>query len=35
MDEVIALPTIAELERVDRLAEVVNRIAGLEAAPAY
>ncbi len=34
MDEVIALPEIAELEQVDRLAEVVNRITGLEAAPA-
>jgi hypothetical protein len=29
MDEVIALPAIAELEQVNRLAEVVNRIAGL------
>jgi alkanesulfonate monooxygenase SsuD/methylene tetrahydromethanopterin reductase-like flavin-dependent oxidoreductase (luciferase family) len=29
MDEVIALPAIAELEQVDRLAEVANRIAGL------
>ncbi len=29
MDEVIALPAIAELEQVDRLAEVVDKITGL------
>lgn len=29
MDEVIALPGIAELDQVDRLAEVVNTVAGL------
>jgi hypothetical protein len=35
MDEVIALPEIAELEQVDRLVEVVNKITGLEAVSAY
>ena len=33
MDEVIALPEVAELEQVDRLAEVANKITGLEATP--
>jgi hypothetical protein len=34
MDEVIAWPCIAELDQVNRLADVVNKIAGLQAAPA-
>jgi hypothetical protein len=34
MDQVITLPEIAELEQVDRVVEVVNKITGLEAASA-
>ena len=34
MDEVIAWPCIAELDQINRLAQVVNKIAGLQAAPA-
>ena len=30
MDQVITLPEIAELEQVDRVVEVVNKITGLE-----
>ncbi len=34
MDEVIAWPCIPELDQVDRLAEIVNKIAGLQTASA-
>jgi alkanesulfonate monooxygenase SsuD/methylene tetrahydromethanopterin reductase-like flavin-dependent oxidoreductase (luciferase family) len=34
MDEIIAWPCIADLDQVDRLAEIIDKIAGLQAAPA-